>query len=336
MCIYSDRDNGVKIMKKNCIERNLGIFFTYRANYKRQMFKSTASFTNNGSFIRQVTYLNVIFIFQIRTNGVHAVQLETQLNNDPFEDLSFQLFSESKIQSVQMSPVVSLSQKKVTNLPSATDNFNFSNTSTPHTLAHSKSEVYMSSSLNPFATRLNSTNPFTEKNITTGNPFRTKSQEFGATSHCSAEGPTSNPFPSLKPPIHQKGKATFYVDTFEDDFSLQSTSSISNNGKQKGWVTFEEDDLVLTLKPLASPTDLKRASSLQATYFSLGTEQNITDSNFTVYSGHNKSSGSFHLLPARPPPAPPIPSRSTNSNSTRDPLICLAPKTLPTHDFMER
>ncbi|XP_026519951.1 synaptojanin-1 isoform X2 [Notechis scutatus] len=270
---------------------------------------------------------------QIRTNGIHAVQLETQLNNDPFEDLSFQLFSESKIQSVQMSPIVSLSQKKLTNLPSATDNFNFRNIGTPHTLAHSKSEVYMSNSLNPFAT---STNLFNEKNITTGNPFRTASQEFGATSHCSAEGPTSNPFPSLKPLIHQKGKATFYVDTFEDDFSLQNTSSISNNGKQKGWVTFEEDDLVLTLKPLANPTDLKRASSLQATSFSLGTEQNITDSDFTVYSGHSKSSGPFHLLPARPPPAPPIPSRSTNSNSTTDPLICLAPKTLPTQDFMER
>ncbi|XP_015674973.1 synaptojanin-1 [Protobothrops mucrosquamatus] len=272
---------------------------------------------------------------QIRTDGVHAVQLETQLNNDPFEDLSFQLFSESKIQSVQMSPIVSLNQKKLTNLPSSKDNFNFSNISMPHTgtLAHSKSEEYM---CNPFASRLNSTNPFTEKNITTGNPFRTESQEYGATSHCTAEGPTSNPFPSLKPPSHQKGKATFYVDTSEDDFSLQSTSSVSNNGKQKGWVTFEEDDLVLTLKPLANPTDLKRASSLQATYFSLGTEQNITDSDFTVYNGHNKSSGSFHLLPARPPPAPPIPSRSTNNSSVTDPLICLAPKVLPTQDFMER
>ncbi|KAL7983572.1 hypothetical protein Chor_000448 [Crotalus horridus] len=273
---------------------------------------------------------------QIRTDGVHAVQLETQLNNDPFEDLSFQLFSESKIQSIQMSPIVSLNQKKLTNLPSSKDNFNFSNVSSmPHTgtLAHSKSEEYM---CNPFASRLNSTNPFTEKNITTGNPFRTESQEYGATSHCTAEGPTFNPFPSLKPPIHQKGKATFYVDTSEDDFSLQSTSSMSNNGKQKGWVTFEEDDLVLTLKPLANPTDLKRASSLQATYFSLGTEQNITDSDFTVYNGHNKSSGSFHLLPARPPPAPPIPSRSTNNNSVTDPLICLAPKVLPTQDFMER
>uniref|UniRef100_A0A2D4LVY4 Uncharacterized protein n=1 Tax=Micrurus spixii TaxID=129469 RepID=A0A2D4LVY4_9SAUR len=297
------------------------------------MFKSTASLMINGFFIRQVIYFNVIFIFQIRTNGIHAVLLETQLNNDPFEDLSFQLFSESKIQSVQMSPIVSLSQKKLTNLPSATDNFNFSHISTPHTLAHSKSEVYTSNSLNPFAT---STNPFNEKNIMTGNPFGTASQEFGATSHCSAEGPTSNPFPSLKPLIHQKGKATFYIDTFEDNFSLQNTSSVSNNGKQKGWVTFEEDDLVLTLKPLANPTDLKRASSLQATSFSLGTEQNITDSDFTVYSGHSKSSGSFHLLPARPPPAPPIPSRPTNSNSTTDPLICLAPKTLPTQDFMER
>ncbi|KAM3837348.1 synaptojanin-1 isoform 2-T4 [Vipera latastei] len=275
---------------------------------------------------------------QIRTNGVHTVQLETQLNNDPFEDLSFQLFSESKIQSVQMSPIVSLNQKKLTSLPSSKDNFNFGNISMPHTstLAHSKSEVYTCNSLNPFANRLNSTNPFTEKNITTGNPFRTESQEYGATSHCIGEGPTSNPFPSLKLPIHQKGKATFYVDTSEDDFSLQSTSSISNNGKQKGWVTFEEDDLVLTLKPLANTTDLKRASSLQATYFSLGTEQNITDSDFTVYNGDNKSSGSFHLLPARPPPASPIPSRSTNDSSVTDPLICLAPKVLPTQDFMER
>ncbi|XP_025020043.1 synaptojanin-1 isoform X3 [Python bivittatus] len=274
---------------------------------------------------------------QIRTNGVHAIQLETQLNNDPFEDLSFQLLSESKIQSVQMSPVVSLNQKKLTKLPSATDSFNtFSNISMPHTLAHSKPGVHMCSSLNPFATRLNSTNPFTEKTITAGNPFRTETQEFGATSHCSAEGPTSYPFPSLKPPIHQKGKATFYVDTFEDDFSLKSTSSISNNGKQKGWVTFEEEDLVLTLKPLENPTNLKRASSLQATYFSLGTEQNITDSDVTVYSDHSKSSDSFHLLPARPPPAPPIPSRSASTKSATDPLICLAPKVLPTQDFMER
>ncbi|KAM6446392.1 synaptojanin-1 isoform 2-T2 [Liasis olivaceus] len=274
---------------------------------------------------------------QIRTNGVHAIQLETQLNNDPFEDLSFQLLSESKIQSVQMSPVVSLNQKKLTKLPSATDSFNtFSNISMPHTLAHSKPGVHMCTSLNPFATRLNSTNPFTEKTITAGNPFRTETQEFGATSHCSAEGPPSYPFPSLKPPIHQKGKTTFYVDTFEDDFSLKSTSSISNNGKQKGWVTFEEEDLVLTLKPLENPTNLKRASSLQATYFSLGTEQNITDSDFTVYSGHSKSSDSFHLLPARAPPAPPIPSRSASTKSATDPLICLAPKVLPTQDFMER
>ncbi|XP_063161496.1 synaptojanin-1 isoform X2 [Candoia aspera] len=270
---------------------------------------------------------------QIRTNGVHTIQLETQLNNDPFENLSFQLLSESKIQSVQMSPIVSLKQKKLTKLPSATDNFDiFSNISMPH----SKPEVHNCNSLNPFATRLNNTNPFTEKTITAGNPFRTETQEFGATSHCTAEGPTSYRFPSLKPSIHQKGKATFYVDTFEDDFSLQSTSSISNNGKQKGWVTFEEEDLVLTLKPLENPTDLKRASSLQATCFSLGTEQNITDSDFTVYSGHNKSSDSFHLLPARPPPAPPIPSRSASTKSATDPLICLAPKVLPTQDFMER
>ncbi|XP_066475173.1 synaptojanin-1 isoform X2 [Tiliqua scincoides] len=274
----------------------------------------------------------------IKANGVHAIQPETQLNNDSFEDLSLQLLSSSKIQSsVQMSLVAPLNQKKLTKLPSATDNFNtLSNVNCmpamPLIPVCSKSGEHMRSSPNPFATSQNSTNPFTEKTINAGNPFRTETQESEMTSYCSTKGPAAYPFPPLKPPSHHKGKPAFYVDTFEDDFRLQSTSSIANNGKPKGWVTFEEDDFMS--KSLDNLTELKRASSMQAV--SLNTEQNIFSSDSAIHNDWNKSSDSFHLLPARPPPAPPVPSRSASTKSAADPFTPLAPKVLSTQDFTER
>ncbi|KAJ6662397.1 hypothetical protein lerEdw1_011810 [Lerista edwardsae] len=274
----------------------------------------------------------------IKANGVHAIQPEIQLNNDPFEDLSLQLLSVSKIQSsVQMSPVVPLNQKELTKLPSATDNFNtLSNINCmpamPVIPVYNKSGEHMSSSPNPFATSQNSTNPFTEKTINAGNPFRTETQESGMTSYCSTKGPAAYPFPPLKPPSYHKDKTAFYVDTFEDDFSLQSASSIANNGKPKGWVTFEEEDFML--KSLDNLTELKRASSMQA--FSLSNEQNIFSSDSAIHNDWNKSSNSFHPLPARPPPAPPVPSRSVSTKSAADPFTPLAPKVLSTQDFTER
>lgn len=287
---------------------------------------------------RQVTCLNIVFPFQIKANGVHAIQPETQLNNDPFEDLSLQLLSASKIQSsVQMSPTVPLNQTKLTKLPSATDNFNISSNincmpATPLIPVYSKSGEHMRRSPNPFATSQNSTNPFTEKTINAGNPFRTEAQESGMTSSMTTKGPTAYPFPPLKPPSHQKGKTAFYVDTSEDDFSLQSGSSIGNNGKPKGWVTFEEDDFML--KSLDNLTQLKRASSMQV--ISSSTEQNIFTSDSSIHNYWNKSSDCFHPLPARPPPAPPVPSRSASTKSAVDPFTPLAPKVLSTQDFTER
>lgn len=281
-----------------------------------------------------MTCLNIIFPFQIKANGVHAIQPEIQLNNDPFEDLSLQLLSVSKIQSsVQMSPVP-LNQKKLTKLPSATDNVNtLSNINCmpemPLIPLYDKSGEHMRSSPNPFTTSQNSTNPFTEKNA--GNPFRTETQESGTISH-STKGPAAYPFPPLKPPSYHKDKTAFYVDTFEDDFSLQSASSVANNGKPKGWVTFEEEDFML--KSLDNLTELKRASSMQA--FSLSNEQNIFSSDSVIYNDWNKSSNSFQPLPARPPPAPPVPSRSVSNKSAADPFTPLAPKVLSTQDFTER
>ncbi|XP_077198672.1 synaptojanin-1 isoform X3 [Paroedura picta] len=275
---------------------------------------------------------------QITANGVHAFQLEIKQNNDPFEDLSLCSLSASKIQSsVQMSPVEPLSLKEMTKLPSATDNFNtLSNVNRmpaiPLTM-YNKSEMQMRTSPNPFATRVNSTNPFPEQTTNAGNPFRIES---GVTSHCSMEGHAAYPFP-LKPPVSHKGKSAFYTNTFQEHFSLQGTSSITNNVKPKGWVTFDEEDFVLKLKPLDNPTEL-RSSSMQATYFpsSLSTEEKLFGSNDSVYSDWNQNADSLHPLPARPAPAPPIPSRTTSAKSATDPLSSLTPKILSTQDFTER
>ncbi|XP_061483783.1 synaptojanin-1 isoform X3 [Rhineura floridana] len=271
---------------------------------------------------------------QIRANGVHAIQLETQLNSDPFEDPSLQLLSASKIQSsFRMSSVVPLNQKKPKKLPSATDSFNtLSNVNCmpamPVIPAYSIPEEHMHSSPNPFTTKLNSINPFTEKTTTAGNPFSTETRESGATSQCSTEGPAAFTFPPLKQPSH-KGKASFYVNAFEDTFSLQSASSVANYGKPKGWVTFDEEDYVMKLKSLDNPIELKRAGSLPATYFpsSLGSDS-------AIYNDWNRSSDSFFPLPARLPPAPPVPSRSASAKSTTGPSQ--APKVLSVQDFTER
>ncbi|KAL8190584.1 UNVERIFIED_CONTAM: hypothetical protein K2H54_055889, partial [Gekko kuhli] len=276
----------------------------------------------------------------IKANGVHAFQLEIKQNNDPFEDLSLCSLSASKIQSsVQMSPVESLSQNKMAKLPSATDNFNtLSNVNCMPAMPlamYDKSEVQMRTSPNPFATRVNSTNPFPEQTKNAGNPFRIAS---GVTSHCSVEGHAAYPFPLLKPPASHKGNPAFYANTFQENFSLQSTSSITNNEKPKGWVTFDEEDFVLKLKPLDNPTELRNNSSMQAIHFpsSLGTEQNLFGSSDSFCNDWNRSADSLHPLPARPAPAPPIPSRTTSTKSATDPLSSLAPKILSTQDFTER
>ncbi|XP_008105797.1 synaptojanin-1 isoform X3 [Anolis carolinensis] len=277
---------------------------------------------------------------QIKANGIHAIQLETKLNNDPFEDLSLQLLSASKIQSsVRMSPVP-LNQKKLTTLPSATDCFNTSSNincmpAIPLIPTYSKPEESKSSSSNLFAI---STNPFTEETINAGNPFRTEIQGSRATSQGSSEGPAAYTYPALKLSSNQTGKATFSVNVFKDDFHLQSAPSISNNGKPKGWVTFEEEDVVLKLKSPVNLTELKRVSSLKATSFpdSLSTDHNIFSSDSTIYSTQSKSLDFPHPLPARPPPAPPIPSRSASTRSTINPFIPLTSKVLSTQDFTKR
>ncbi|XP_067421702.1 synaptojanin-1 isoform X2 [Emydura macquarii macquarii] len=275
---------------------------------------------------------------QIKENGVHGIKLETKLYN---EDLSFNLLAASKIQtSVRTSPVPTLTQKELIWLPSATQsNVNTLNTvncmpAMPPIPAYSKSQAHGRSSPNPLVTRLNSTNPFTERTVNVGNPFRTETQEPEVTSQLLIEGSAVyNPFPSLNPPNPSKGKPMFSVNAFEDHFCLQSKSSMVKNAKPKGWVTFEEEeDFNVKLKKASeSVTEFKREfPDLE------GTEPNtFPGSDFTFDNDWN-STDSFYTLPARRPPAPPVPSRITNTISSADPFASLAPKVSPTQDFTER
>uniref|UniRef100_A0A674JSE1 Synaptojanin-1 n=1 Tax=Terrapene triunguis TaxID=2587831 RepID=A0A674JSE1_9SAUR len=272
----------------------------------------------------------------INANGVYGIKLETQLNNDPFEDLSFNLLAASKVQtSVRIAPVPTLNQKELTWLPSATQsNVNTLDTvncmpAMPPNPAYSKSQEHVRSSPNSLATRLNSTNPFTERTVNAGNPFRTETQEPEVTSQLLIEGPAAyNPFPSLNPPNPSKGKPMFSISAFEDKFCLQSKSSIVKNAKPKGWVTFEEEE----------DSKFKRVSSRKPTGFPdlVGTEPNIFPGSDFTFDNDWNSTDPFYTLPARRPPAPPVPSRITQTISPADPFALLAPKVSPTQDFTER
>ncbi|XP_021573439.1 synaptojanin-1 isoform X2 [Carlito syrichta] len=268
---------------------------------------------------------------QVKTNGVSSIKLESPLKSDPFEDLSFNLLAVSKAQlSVQTSPVLTPNPKRLIQLPSATQsNVNtLSSVSCMPTMppipARSKSQENMRSSPNPFVTGLTSTNPFSDRTIAPGNPFRAESQESEATSWFSTEEPvTINPFPPLG---HNKSKPPSSLDGFKDSFDLQgqSTVKISN---PKGWVTFEEEeDFGVKGKSKSTCPDL------------LGNQpSSFSSSSLTLDDDWNKGTNvSFCVLPSRRPPPPPVPLLPPSTSPPVDPFTTSASKASPTLDFTER
>ncbi|NXT94584.1 SYNJ1 protein, partial [Anhinga rufa] len=282
---------------------------------------------------------------QIKTNGTYGTKLETQLDSDPFEDLSFKLLVSKMQTSVRTSPVPTLNQKE---LPSATQrNADILNTvncmpAMPPIPTFNPSQEHRRSSPNPFITGLNCTNPFTERTPNAGNPFRMEMQESEITSHLLEGRAACKPFPSLNPPSCNTSKPVFSLDASENTFCFRSKSLMVKNVQPKGWVTFddEEENFNVKLKPSKSVPDFKRISSRESAGSPdlLGTEQNtFLGSDFNFDNDWNKSSADcFYTMPARRPPAPPIPSRITSNRSPADPFTSLAPKVSPTQDFTER
>ncbi|XP_036075495.1 synaptojanin-1 isoform X4 [Rousettus aegyptiacus] len=271
---------------------------------------------------------------QVKTNGISAVRLESPFKSDPFEDLSFNLLAVSKAQlSVQTSPVLTPHPKGLIQLPSATQsNINaLSSVSCMPTLppvpARSTSQENMRHSPNPFTMSLTSTNPFTDRTATSGNPFRAKLQESEATSWFSKEEPVAHsPFPSLKPHGHTNSKPSSPLDGFKDSFDLQGQST-AKSSHPKGWVTFEEEEDfgVKGKSKSACPEFLGNQPGSSS-----GPDLNFDDD-------WNKGTNvSFCVLPSRRPPPPPVPLLPPGTTPPVDPFTALASKASPTLDFTER
>ncbi|XP_041528774.1 synaptojanin-1 isoform X3 [Microtus oregoni] len=262
---------------------------------------------------------------QVKTNGISGVKQEPALKSDPFEALSLSLLAVSKAQlSAQMSPVLTPDPKMLIQLPSASQSSVNSLSSVscmpamPPVPARSKSQGSMGTSANPFSS-LPSRNPFTDRTAAPGNPFRAQSQESEATSWLFKEEPVpSSPFPPLLPLTHDTSKPSSSLDGFEDNFDLQSHSTVKTSNP-KGWVTFEEDDNFPTV-----------GTSKSVCPALLGTTPTSSDD-------WSKGAGvAFCVLPARRPPPPPAPLLPPSTSLSAGPCTTLASKASPTLDFTER
>uniref|UniRef100_A0A8D2PQF2 Synaptojanin-1 n=1 Tax=Zosterops lateralis melanops TaxID=1220523 RepID=A0A8D2PQF2_ZOSLA len=260
---------------------------------------------------------------QLNPNGTYGTNPEPQLSSDPFEDLSFQLLVSKMQTSVRTSPAPTLNQKELIELSSArqrnADNSNTVNCmpAMPPIPTFHSSQEHQHNSPNPFITGLNCSNPFTERTPNAGNPFRTEMRESGIPSQVLVGPAASHTVPLLPPPSCSTSKPVFPVDAAENTFCLRSKSLKVENVQPKGWVTFDEDENFTTkLKPSASA---------------------FLCSDFNFDGDWNKSSTDcFCTMPARKPPAPPVPSRVTSNRSPADPFPSLAPKVSPTRDFTDR
>lgn len=267
----------------------------------------------------------MFILFQVRTNGVCGVTQEPALKSDPFEALSLSLLAVSKAQlSAQMSPVLTPDPKMLIQLPSASQSSVNSLSSVscmpamPPVPARSKSQGSMGTSAN-LVSSLPSRNPFTDRTAAPGNPFRAQSQESEAASWLLKEEPVpSSSFPPLLPLTRDTSKPSSSLDGFEDNFDLQSQSTVKTSNP-KGWVTFEEDD--------DFPTAAMSKSVCPAL---LGTAPASSDD-------WSKGAGvAFCVLPARRPPPPPAPLLPPSTSLPAGPCTTPASKASPTLDFTER
>ncbi|XP_066115610.1 synaptojanin-1 isoform X3 [Saccopteryx bilineata] len=271
---------------------------------------------------------------QVKTNGVPAVRLEPPVKSDPFEDLSFNLLAVSKAQSsVQMSPILTPGPKGlVPSLPATQSNVNtFSSASCMLTLppipARGKSQENIPCSANPFIVSSTSTNPFTDRTTTPGNPFRAKSPDSEATSCFSKEEPVAHgPFPPLEPLGQDSSKPSSSTDGFKDSFVLQGQSTIKIS-HPKGWVTFEEEE------------DFGVKGKLKTACPDLLSNHPASNSGCNVTFDDDWSKGtnvSSCVLPSRRPPPPPVPLLPAGTTPPVGPLTAAASQASPTLDFTER
>ncbi|NXB82837.1 SYNJ1 protein, partial [Donacobius atricapilla] len=284
---------------------------------------------------------------QLNPNGTYGTNPEPQLSSDPFEDLSFQLLVSKMQTSVRTSPAPTLNQKDSIQLPSARQR-NADNLSTVNCLPAMPPfptlpslQEHQHSSPNPFLPGLSASNPFTESTPAAGNPFRRETRASGMTSRVLVGPAAPHMFPPLPPASWNVGSPLFPVDAAGDGFGLPSGALQVGNTQPKGWVTFDEDESFDTkLKPSARVPDFQQLGSGKSAGRPglLGAEEKtFLCSDVNLDGDWNESSADcFCTMPARKPPAPPVPSRATSNRSPAGPFSSLAPKVSPAHDFTDR
>ncbi|NXA14828.1 SYNJ1 protein, partial [Sapayoa aenigma] len=284
---------------------------------------------------------------QLKPNGMYGSNPDPQLSSDPFEDLSFQLLVSQMQTCVRTSPALTLNQKESTPLPSAAqknaDNLNTVNCmpAMPPVPTFHSSQEYKCSSPSPFSTGLNCTNPFTERTPSGGNPFRVEARGSGITSRVWEGHAASCPVPALPTPSGNTAQPLLPADAAEHTSCSRSDSLKVAKAQPKGWVTFDEDEnFSVRLEPPASLPGFQQLGSRKSAGSPalLGAEQKtFLGSDLDLGDDWNRSSADcLCAVPARRPPAPPVPSRATSNRSPANPFPSLAPQLSPTHGFTER
>ncbi|KAM4795562.1 synaptojanin-1 [Rhinophrynus dorsalis] len=242
---------------------------------------------------------------QLPVNGISS--FKSQSDSNPFMDLSFNQHPILKlpVAPVRISPTATSSQQESAQLASTVQNNSvLSNVSCMPTLppvpARSGSQDNARISPNPFINRANticSTNPFTDRSANKGNPFRIPDNPMTP----QAPLQTKNQCNSLSQPDLQQNKPDVTLGPAEKSLSLPNKSSTLPQAHQKGWVTFDEDNV----------TDKLDWSTMSHVSFDhVGSENNLQQ--LRLDSNQNTiSAGSSFTLPLRKPPAPPrVPART--------------------------
>ncbi|XP_075449989.1 synaptojanin-1 isoform X3 [Ascaphus truei] len=264
---------------------------------------------------------------QLVANGVRGI--ESQFDNDPFVDFSFDQLPISELQApVHISPVPASSQRESINLPSVTHNNTNSISFTPTMLpvpVRSGSQDSLRISPNPFvsgAHAISSTNPFTERTANTGNPFQTPDLPLIAQPLV----PTGmlDPFKAVNQPELQRNRPTFTLGPVEKSLSLPNKFSKLPDTNRKCWVTFDDDN---------SRTKLNTSPDNLVAFGHVGSKNTSQQSGFDNNWNTVATSSSFTLPLRRPPaPPPPIPSRTKPAPpSTKSPT-----NSSPTQEFTDR
>ncbi|XP_077150096.1 synaptojanin-1 isoform X2 [Ranitomeya variabilis] len=238
-----------------------------------------------------------------RSNEVGG--FKSHLNNDPFVDLAFEQPPISKLPvPVHISPP-SLIPKETIPLPSSSannlpllNNMNCMLTAPPPIPARCGSRDSLRKSPNPFLKSTNTShtaNPCTERSAGPANPFTTQT-----TTAAFLQTDIFDQTHSVSQPELLQSKPMFTVGPAEKSLSLPHNFSTMPGPNSKGWVTFEETNIITNRSLPSNGVELDGLSLLNPS------QKSGFDSNWNTLPAGSSLTTSLR----KPPPPPRIPLRT--------------------------